>query len=172
LRSCWPPGLTVHFPGYCGGALAIPSGASAANISVKPACTVGPVRCPALIRTDLRSVPLAEAARDGRTVADVSAVADPGTGVAIYDSGALGGGWTVVGGTSASSPIIASIYALAGNAKTVDYGSFPCAHTSRFFDVTEGSNFTPNQVCGYLCAPGPGYDGPTGLGTPNGTGGF
>jgi len=108
----------------------------------------------------------------GRTVADVSAVADPGTGVAIYDSGVLGGGWTVVGGTSASSPIIASIYALAGNARTVGYGSFPYAHSNRFFDVTEGSNFTPNQVCGYLCTAGPGYDGPTGLGTPNGTGGF
>jgi subtilase family serine protease len=108
----------------------------------------------------------------GRTVADVAAVADPGTGVAIYDSGALGGGWTVVGGTSASSPIIASIYALAGNARTVDYGSFPYAHANRFFDVTEGSNFTPSQVCGYLCTAGPGYDGPTGLGTPNGTSGF
>jgi subtilase family serine protease len=108
----------------------------------------------------------------GRTVADVSAVADPATGVAIYDSGVLGGGWNVVGGTSASSPIIASIYALAGNAKTVNYGSFPYAHANRFFDVTEGTNFTPNQVCGYLCTAGPGYDGPTGLGTPNGTGGF
>jgi len=45
-----------------------------------------------------------DAGCSGRTVADVSAVADPGTGVAIYDSAVLGGGWTVVGGTSASSP--------------------------------------------------------------------
>jgi subtilase family serine protease len=108
----------------------------------------------------------------GRTIADVSAVADPGTGVAIYDSGVLGGGWNVVGGTSASSPIVAGIYALAGNAAKVTYGSYPYSHTGSFFDVTQGTNFTPNQVCGYLCTAGPGYDGPTGWGTPNGTGGF
>jgi hypothetical protein len=39
-------------------------------------------------------------------------------------------------------------------------------------DITEGSNFTPDTVCGYLCTAEPGYDGPTGLGTPNGIGGF
>ena len=50
-----------------------------------------------------------------RTVADVSAVADPNTGVAVYDSTSSGGsGWMVFGGTSAASPIIAAIYALAG----------------------------------------------------------
>jgi hypothetical protein len=38
--------------------------------------------------------------------------------------------------------------------------------------VTHGENFTPSAACGYLCAAGPGYDGPTGWGTPNGTGGF
>jgi subtilase family serine protease len=108
----------------------------------------------------------------GRTVADVSAVADPDTGVAIYDSGVLGGGWNVVGGTSVSSPIIASVYALAGNAAKVKYGSFPYSHTRSFFDVTKGTNFTPSQACGYLCTAGPGFDGPTGWGTPNGTGGF
>ncbi|MGH2895888.1 MAG: peptidase S8, partial [Solirubrobacteraceae bacterium] len=44
------------------------------------------------------------------------------------------------------------------------------SHTSSLFDVTSGSNGT----CGgsYLCTAGPGYDGPTGLGTPNGTGAF
>ncbi|MES1247037.1 MAG: S53 family peptidase [Actinomycetota bacterium] len=105
----------------------------------------------------------------GRTVADVSAVAD---GVAIYDSSVEIGGWGVVAGTSISSPIIASVYALAGNAKSVVYGSYPYAHTSKFNDVTVGSNFTPSSACGYLCTAEPGYDGPTGWGTPNGTGGF
>ncbi len=52
------------------------------------------------------------------------------------------------------------------------YGSYPYSHTKGFFDITEGANFTPNQACSYLCTAGPGYDGPTGLGTPNGTGGF
>jgi subtilase family serine protease len=105
----------------------------------------------------------------GRTVADVSAVAD---GVAIYDSSLEIGGWGVVAGTSISSPIIASVYALAGNAKTVDYGAYPYSHLSGLNDVVTGANFTPTTTCGYLCQAGPGYDGPTGNGTPNGTSGF
>jgi subtilase family serine protease len=123
-----------------------------------------------------------------RTVADVSAVADPNTGVAVYDTyntcgsssfcdllislGAVAGadGWVQVGGTSASSPIVASVYALAGNTGSINYGSFPYSHTASLFDVTSGSNGS----CGgtYLCTAGTGYDGPTGLGTPNGTGAF
>src|SRR3954447_24866882 len=114
-----------------------------------------------------------------RTVADVSAVADPNTGVNVYDSncnaiyqllGQCFKGWGVVGGTSASSPLIASVYALAGNASSVNYGSFPYAHTSSLNDVTAGSNGSCTPA--YLCTAGPGYDGPTGLGTPSGTGGF
>jgi subtilase family serine protease len=107
-----------------------------------------------------------------RTIADVSAVADPNTGVAVFDSTPSGGlsGWLVFGGTSVSSPIIGTVYALAGNASTVTYGSFPYSHTASLFDVTSGSNGS----CGgsYLCTSVPGYDGPTGLGTPNGTGAF
>ena len=114
-----------------------------------------------------------------RTVADVSAVADPNTGVAVYDSncsafqqlvGQCFKGWGTVGGTSASSPIIAGVYALAGNAATVNYGSAPYANPGALHDVTSGSNGS----CGgsYLCTAGAGYDGPTGLGTPNGTGAF
>jgi hypothetical protein len=99
----------------------------------------------------------------------VSAVAD---NVAIYDSSPEVGGWGVVAGTSIASPLVASVYALAGNAKSVVYGSYPYSHLSSFNDVTEGSNFTPDTVCGYLCTAEPGYDGPTGVGTPNGIGGF
>jgi hypothetical protein len=75
-----------------------------------------------------------------------------------------------VGGTSLSSPLIASVYALAGNTASITYGSYPYSHTSSLFDVTSGSNGS----CGglYLCTAGAGYDGPTGLGTPNGTGAF
>jgi subtilase family serine protease len=110
-----------------------------------------------------------DAGCSGRTVADVSAVAD---GVAIYDSSPEIGGWGVVAGTSVSSPIIASVYALAGNAAKVTYGGYSYGHTKGLNDVTVGSNFTPSSACGYLCAAGPGYDGPTGNGTPNGTSGF
>jgi len=103
-----------------------------------------------------------------RAVADVSADADPNTGVSVYDTFHTSG-WLVFGGTSVSSPIIASVYALAGNASTVTYGSYSYSHTSSLHDVTSGSNGS----CGNdLCTAVAGWDGPTGNGTPNGTGGF
>ena len=107
-----------------------------------------------------------------RTVADVSADADPATGVAVYDSYAYHGssGWLVFGGTSVASPVIAGVYALAGNGAAITYGSYPYGHTGALNDVTSGSNGSCAQA--YLCTAGPGYDGPTGLGTPNGTGAF
>jgi hypothetical protein len=104
-----------------------------------------------------------------RTVADVSADADPYTGAAVYDTGY--GGWVQVGGTSLASPLIASVYALAGVGGTSDYpSSYPYAHTSSLYDVTSGSNGS----CGgsYLCTGKVGFDGPTGLGTPIGTAAF
>ncbi|HEY7629206.1 MAG TPA: S53 family peptidase [Thermoleophilaceae bacterium] len=114
-----------------------------------------------------------------RTVADVSADADPASGVNVYDTNCSGlqkllgncfSGWGVVGGTSASAPIIASVYALAGNGASVTYGSFPYSHATALNDVTSGNNGSCSPA--YLCTAGPGFDGPTGLGTPNGTGAF
>jgi len=104
-----------------------------------------------------------------RTVADVAAVADPNTGVAVYDSYSAGG-WLVFGGTSVASPVIGSVYALAGNARTVAYGSSPYSNPGSLFDVTSGSNGSCGGI--YLCTGVGGYDGPTGLGTPNGTAAF
>jgi len=103
-----------------------------------------------------------------RAEADVSAVADPNTGVAVYDT-FREPGWLVFGGTSVASPIIAAVYGLAGNEASID-NNFPYAHSGSFFDVTSGSNgsCSPSQ----LCTARAGWDGPTGLGTPNGTGGF
>jgi hypothetical protein len=103
-----------------------------------------------------------------RTIADVSADADPNTGVAVYDTFDFGG-WVRVGGTSVSSPIIASVYALAGT---------PPAQPPRALydkpqhlnDITTGNDGTCSP--GYLCTAGIGYDGPTGLGTPNGIAAF
>jgi hypothetical protein len=102
-----------------------------------------------------------------RTVADVSAVADPNTGVSVYDSYAYQGtsGWMVFGGTSVASPIVASVDARAGGASSPAYGSFSYRNLSLFNDVTSGSNGS----CGsYLCQGVLGYDGPTGNGTPAG----
>ncbi len=100
-----------------------------------------------------------------RAEADVSAVADPATGVAVYQTYG-GSGWMVYGGTSAASPIVASVYALAGTPGASDTpNAYPYAHTGSLNDVTSGSNGT----CGApLCTAGAGWDGPTGLGTPNG----
>ena len=104
-----------------------------------------------------------------RTVADVSADADPNTGVWVYDS-YQSGPWDVVGGTSAAAPIIAGIFALAGPpAPGTIPSSYPYANPGALNDIVSGSNGN----CGsYLCTAGPGYDGPTGLGTPNGIAAF
>jgi fibronectin type 3 domain-containing protein len=106
-----------------------------------------------------------------RTVADVSAVADPNTGVWVYDTYGTGGSWLIFGGTSVASPIIGSLYALAGNpAPSTLPADYPYSAPTALNDVTSGSNGS----CGgsYLCTAGVGYDGPTGLGTPNGAQAF
>jgi carboxypeptidase family protein len=109
-----------------------------------------------------------------RTTADVSAVADPDTGVAVYDT-YQSGGWSVFGGTSVATPLIASINALAGAPQP---GTYPAQYPYDAFltgagglnDVIAGSNGTCTPA--YLCTAQPGYDGPTGLGTPDGVAAF
>jgi subtilase family serine protease len=112
-----------------------------------------------------------------RGVADVAADADPNTGAAVYDSVRYYGqsGWFQVGGTSLASPLIAGVYALAGNAATVSYpAALPYDNASELHDITTPGPSTGN--CGTTaCNVGTGYDGPTGVGTPgtpNGLSGF
>lgn len=112
-----------------------------------------------------------------RADSDVSADADPQTGAAVYDDYAPFSGepynWIDVGGTSESSPYIAGIYARGGNLANVEGPNTLYADpSSAFNDVTIGQNYLPNADCGTLCFSGPGWDGPTGLGTPNGLSGF
>ncbi len=113
-----------------------------------------------------------------RSVVDVSAVADPATGVAVYDSTSAGGlsGWLVFGGTSAAAPFVAGAYQLASHASLGPavptqtlYGNL-----SSFFDVTrlERPNGTCSPAPAYLCTAQAGYDGPTGLGTLAGVSAF
>ena len=77
-----------------------------------------------------------------------------------------------VGGTSLSSPPIASVFALAGgassyaNAQQIPYTRFT---SSNSHDVTTGSNGSCGTI---MCNATTGYDGPTGFGTPNSSGGF
>lgn len=104
----------------------------------------------------------------GRAMADVAAVADPNTGLAVYaPTTSRSSSWAQYGGTSLSSPLVASVFALSGNTAG-DANTIPYAHQSGLFDVTTGSNGT-NQ---YWSNAGTGWDGPTGLGTPNGISAF
>ena len=109
-----------------------------------------------------------------RTDNDVSAVADPNTGVWIYDTYPYLGqtlDWESVGGTSAASPIIAAVYALAGTPKP---GTYPASylyqkgHSAHLYPATGGTNGWCETFRAYLCHGEPGYDAPTGLGTPDG----
>jgi subtilase family serine protease len=98
-----------------------------------------------------------------RALADVSAVADPSTGVAVYGPvNAKRSGWLVFGGTSVSAPLIGGLYGVNGG--TVTYGSDPYGHTNALNDVTSGSNGSCSGSA--LCTAKQGWDGPTGLGTP------
>ena len=96
-----------------------------------------------------------------RAVADISAIADPMTGVAVYN--AKQGQWTVAGGTSAAAPLSAAIFAAAGHGDA--RAAFIYKHRTAFTDVTTGS--TGSCGGGTLCTAVPGWDGPTGVGTPD-----
>lgn len=113
-----------------------------------------------------------------RAVADVSADADPNTGVQVFGPTRTSGSqWLVFGGTSVAAPLIAGVYgmgAIDGVTPNVanPYGaySFGRVDATLFNDVTAGSNGSCGNTA--LCTGKTGWDGPTGLGTPNGDGAF
>jgi hypothetical protein len=134
-----------------------------------------------------------------RAVADVSADADPYTGVAVYDSTEYkhSKGWAMIGGTSVASPIVAAAFALAGGSHGVAYPAQTLyenelSDPASLHDVEVGSNgeclkrvnettgeakCTPEeeaQTCSEhaICLARSGYDGPSGVGTPNGLNAF
>jgi subtilase family serine protease len=106
-----------------------------------------------------------------RAIADVSAAADPSNGgmAVYYPTSAKASTWAQVGGTSESAPIIASVYALSGNTAG-NANAIPYSHPSNLFDVAGGSNGSCPTT--QWCNARTGWDGPTGLGSPNGIGGF
>jgi subtilase family serine protease len=111
-----------------------------------------------------------------RAMNDVAAASDPNNGglAVYYPTSSTSSTWGQFGGTSEAAPIIASVYALSGNTGSKVNGvyanSIPYAHTASLFDVTSGSNGTCSTV--QWCTARAGWDGPTGLGTPNGVSGF
>jgi Subtilase family len=116
---------------------------------------------------------------ENRAVADISADADPDTGAAIYNpadkSSSCERGWCTFGGTSLASPLIAAVFALAGGAHGVEYPARTLyenelSEPGSLHDVVAGSNGECKQQA--ICLAGPGYDGPSGLGTPNGIAAF
>ena len=107
----------------------------------------------------------------GRTQNDVAADADPATGVAFYDTDGTFGGWGDGGGTNVSAAIVGAVYALAGLPEGYTYpAEYPYLASSGLYPVTSGSDGTCTIT--YLCTAGPGYNGPAGLGTPDGTTAF
>jgi hypothetical protein len=136
---------------------------------------------------------------------DIAAVADPYTGFDIYDSDncgktcekeGLGKGWVTIGGTSLSSPLVTSLYALAGGGAGVSYPAATLyghlGQVPSLYDVTEGGNGycdgeeasacgepEVNELLGDIdcegttaCDAAPGFDGPSGVGAPKGLGAF
>ncbi len=109
-----------------------------------------------------------------RMVTDVSAVADPSTGVWVYDTYGTGFTWGAFGGTSVATPIISSMYALAGNASggTGVPASSLYANAGLLYHVTSGSDGSCTGDPQYFCNAADsvnGYNGPSGLGTPGGS---
>jgi hypothetical protein len=99
----------------------------------------------------------------GRTEADVAAVADPQTGLDVFSAGA----WQVIGGTSLSAPVVAGMYALGGG-EGAAVGALPFYRAPSVHDILGGTNSTLPCLPAALCAAGAGFDGPTGLGSPDG----
>jgi hypothetical protein len=95
-----------------------------------------------------------------RASSDISADADPATGLLTYASA---GGWYVGSGTSLSAPLVAAYYALTG----AQSPAWAYAHAAQLNDVVSGSN-AASCTFAYLCTAGPGYDGPTGVGAISG----
>ena len=101
----------------------------------------------------------------GKLTADVAAVADPATGVAV----AFEGGWYTFGGTSVAAPIIAGMYAIGPDFGS-SAGDFTFANRAKLHDITEG--ITGNCVVPFWCGARDGWDGPTGMGSPKGSDAF
>jgi hypothetical protein len=107
-----------------------------------------------------------------RDSVDVSAAAEFATGsqgeagIAEFDAQDR---WGAVVGTSAASPMVAGIFTRLGLAATLsmDLG-FPYVNAEAFHDVTVGDNLVGNTCPDMNCMAGVGWDGPTGVGTPDG----
>jgi len=151
LNGNTPPSRTFTETAWSGGG----SGCSAYETTFVPISFLGP----------------AAACGTKRAVADVAADADPNTGVAVYDTAGYNGWFPgMVGGTSVATQLIGGVIGLAGNAPAAPGSLYTNYNSANFFDITSGTNGTCAPIL--LCTAQQGWDGPTGLGSPNGIGGF
>ena len=98
-----------------------------------------------------------------KAVADLSADADPNSGLAVYTTYSNVTGYWLFGGTSLASPLIATLYAMQGGyGGSTLAGQYAWASTTPYYDVTTGKNGSCGTV---LCNAGQGWDGPTGRGS-------
>ena len=104
-------------------------------------------------------------AKGMRAIPDVAYNADPHSGYLIYvsDDG-QGGGWHVVGGTSAGSPQWAAIRTVSSpfTNEQLYKDKASDTHNSYFRDIVSGKN----GACVYFCSAHKHYDYVTGLGSP------
>jgi hypothetical protein len=182
-QACPQEPATANFPADSPGVVAV-GGTSLTEKKEAWSSTVwdeGGSGCSEIFAAPAWQSPLSSFAATGcgseRSVADVAAVADPNTGVDIYDSTPEGNGnptgWTVFGGTSVASPIIAGEYALAGGAHGVAYPAatlYAGLQHEGLYDVVYGSNGSCATTT--ACRAVTGFDGPSGVGSPVGLSAF
>jgi hypothetical protein len=100
----------------------------------------------------------------GRIYSDISADADPSTGLSFYDSQA--GGWLDGGGTSLSTPLVAAFEAVTGvNGSTSQWAYTDASNLNQPADGSTGPCIGELTV---LCNATGGYSGPTGAGSISG----
>jgi subtilase family serine protease len=139
---------------------------------------------PGLASADGQPAKVAAYCGGHRAAVDMAADADVNTGPAVYDTYApwthKPPHWFISGGTSASSPFVAAWYARSAHTALAEKAHGPSAlysaPASSFNKITTGKG-NP-AICKRLgwptvmCQAGPGWNGPTGLGSPHGLGSF
>jgi len=103
-----------------------------------------------------------------RASADISALADPATGLAVYiGDGTSDQGWIHGGGTSLSAPLVTAMYALNGNTDAFSVYANAKAAPALFTDIRTGSTVGCDEAPDpRMCTARTGWDGPSGIGTP------
>ena len=111
-----------------------------------------------------------------RGVADIAAVADPTTGVWVYDSGnanfSTNQGWLIIGGTSAATPIIAAIASNSGQSPVSGATELQYIYSkigTPAYAHAQSGKCGPN---GKYSSDGTGWNYCTGVGTPRSTAGL